>query len=45
MIRDKIVFSAKGKVQELLLRDATLDLPKAVDNLIYVEHTNKALNS
>ena len=31
MIRDKIVFSAKGKVQELLLRDATLDLPKAID--------------
>ena len=31
MIRDKIVFTAKGKVQELLLRDATLDLPKAID--------------
>lgn len=31
MIRDKIVFTAKGKVQELLLRDTTLDLPKATD--------------
>ena len=31
MIQDKIVFSAKGRVPELLLRDANLDLPKAID--------------
>ena len=30
MIRDKLVFSAKGKVQELLLRDAELDLTRAI---------------
>ena len=31
MIRDKIVFTAKGKIQELLLRDANLNLHKAID--------------
>ena len=31
MLRDKIVFSVTDKVQELLLREKTLDLQKAVD--------------
>ena len=31
MIRDKIVFSVEGKMQELLLREKDLDLKKAVD--------------
>ena len=31
MIRDKIVFTAKGKVQELLLRESKLDPQKAID--------------
>ena len=31
MIRDKIVFTAKGKIQELLLRDTNLNLKRAID--------------
>ena len=31
MIRDKIVFSASGKLQELLLRDTNLTLGIAID--------------
>lgn len=31
MIRDKIVFSSQGKLQELLLRERELDLTKAID--------------
>lgn len=30
MIRDKIVFSCTGKMQELLLRDDDLDLQKVI---------------
>ena len=38
MIRDKIVFTHTGKLQELLLRETDLTLGKAID--IYVEHSN-----
>ena len=31
MIRDKIVFSVSGKLQELLLRETNLDLKKAIE--------------
>ena len=31
MIRDKIVFTARGKIQELLLRESDLKLPRAID--------------
>ena len=31
MIRDKIVFSAVGKMKELLLREKTLDLQRAIE--------------
>jgi hypothetical protein len=31
MIRDKIVFAVTGKQQELLLRESSLDLKKAVE--------------
>ena len=31
MIRDKIVFSVSGKLQELLLRETSLDLKKAIE--------------
>ena len=31
MIRDKIVFSVSGKLEELLLRDSNLDLKKATE--------------
>lgn len=43
MIIDKIVFSAKGKVQELLLCGATLDLPKAVDICYAYEQSTEQL--
>ncbi|KAK7107438.1 hypothetical protein V1264_015748 [Littorina saxatilis] len=41
MIRDKIVFSVTGKVQELLLRERQLDLQKAVDICRVFELTAK----
>ena len=41
MIRDKIVFSVEGKMQELLLREKDLDLKKAVDICRSYEITSK----
>ena len=41
MLRDKIVFSTTGKMQELLLREQKLDLPKAVDICRAYEMTSK----
>lgn len=41
MIRDKIVFSVTGKLQELLLRDDDLDLAKAVKLCRAFEQSNK----
>ena len=41
MIRDKIVFSATGKMQELLLREKTLDLQKTIDICRAHELTSK----
>ena len=41
MLRDKIVFSVTDKVQELLLREKTLDLQKAVDICRAHELTSK----
>ena len=41
MIRDKIVFSVEGKMQELLLREKTLDLQKAIDICRSYEITSK----
>ena len=41
MIRDKIVFSVTGKLQELLLREDKLDLQKAISTFRAYEHSNK----
>lgn len=41
MIRDKIVFSVTGKLQELLLREDQLDLQKATKLCRAYEQTNK----
>ena len=41
MIRDKLVFSAKGKLQELLLREDDLTLEKAIKICRAHEQTNK----
>lgn len=43
MIRDKIVFSARGKLQELLLRESELDLDRAIDICRTQELTTKHL--
>ena len=44
MIRDKIVFSASGKLQELLLRESNLDLKKATEICRAFEITSRAKN-
>lgn len=41
MIRDKIVFSANGKLQELLLREEKLDLEKCIQICRAYEQSNK----
>ena len=41
MLRDKIVFSASGKLQELLLREDKLDLEKAIKRSRAYEQSNK----
>ena len=41
MLRDKIVFSTTGKLQELLLRETTLDLNRAIDICQAFEATKK----
>ncbi|MES1922221.1 hypothetical protein MHBO_003730 [Bonamia ostreae] len=41
MIRDKIVFSTSGKIQQLLLRDDELDLRKAIKICQSYEQANK----
>lgn len=41
MIRDKIVFSTTGKMQQLLLRDDNLDLKKAIKICQSYEQANK----
>ena len=41
MIRDKIVFSVSGKLQELLLRETNLDLNKAVETCRAFEITSR----
>ena len=41
MIRDKIVFSASGKLQELLRREDKLDLPKCLQICRAFEQSNK----
>ena len=41
MIRDKIVFSVTGKVQELMLREKTRDLQRAIDICRAYEVTSK----
>jgi hypothetical protein len=41
MIRDKIVFSATGKMKELLLREKTLDLQRAIEICRAYEMTSK----
>ena len=41
LIRDKIVFSTSGKMQQLLLREDNLDLPKAIRISQSYEHANK----
>ena len=42
MIRDKIVFSVSGKLQELLLRESNLDLKKATEICRAFEITSRA---
>ena len=42
MIRDKIVFSVSGKLQELLLRESNLDLKKATEIYRAFEITSRA---
>ena len=42
MIRDKIVFSVSGKLQELLLRESNLDLKKATEICRLFEITSRA---
>ena len=41
MIRDKIVFTVTGKLQELLLREDDLDLVKAIKICRAYEQSNK----
>ena len=41
MLRDKIVFSTTGKLQELLLRETTLDLNRTIDICQAFEATKK----
>lgn len=41
MIRDKIVFSTSGKMQQLLLREDELDLRKAIKICQSYEQVNK----
>ena len=41
MIRDKIVFSVSGKLQELLLRETNLDLKKAIETCRAFEITSQ----
>ena len=41
MIRDKIVFSATGKMKELLLREKTLDLQRTIEICHAYEMTSK----
>lgn len=41
MIRDKMVFSCTGKVQQLLLRDDDLDLKKTIKILGSYEQANR----
>ena len=41
MIRDKIVFSTSGKLQELLLRERNLDLDKTVEICLVFEATTR----
>lgn len=43
MIRDKIVFSYTGKMQELLLRDDDLDLQKVIKIGQPYEQANRSL--
>ena len=43
MIRDKIVFSTSGKMQQLLLRDDELDLRKAIKICQSYEQANKQI--
>ena len=44
MIRDKIVFSVSGKLQELLIRESKLDLKKATEICRAFEITSRAKN-
>ena len=41
MLRDKIIFTAKGKLQELLLREDKIDLEKAIKICRAYEQSNK----
>ena len=41
MLRDKIVFSASGNMQQILLRDDDLDLQKAIKICQSYEQANK----
>ena len=45
MIRDNLVFSAKGKLQELLLKEDDLTLEKAITNVVPTSKQKNMLKS